>query len=150
MINTAVIMGRLTRDPELRTTTSGVNYTRFSVAVDRAFQKPGEEHKADFINVLAWRKTAEFITRYFHQGSMIAIEGSIQTGSYTDKDGNKRNSFEVVANNVSFCGSKNESQGSSAPANNSYSAPAGNQGSSYSTGGSGDFDEIVSDDDLPF
>lgn len=146
MINTAVIMGRITADPELRTTTSGVNFCRFSVAVDRSFQKAGEERKTDFINVVVWRQTAEFVTRYFHKGSMIAVEGSIQTGSYTDKDGNKRNTFEIVGNNVSFTGSKSETSGN--PANNNY-APAG-QAASYATGTSGDFDEIVSDDDLPF
>lgn len=145
MINTAVIMGRLTATPELRTTTTGVNYTRFSVAVDRNFQKAGEERKTDFINVVAWQRTAEFVTRYFTKGMMIAIEGSIQTGSYNDKDGNKRTSFEVVANNVSFCGSKSENPN---PMNNSY-APV-QQPASYSTGSNGDFDEIVSDDDLPF
>lgn len=146
MINTAVIMGRITADPELRTTTGGIHFCRFSVAVDRSFQRAGEERKTDFINVVVWRQTAEFVTRYFHKGSMIAVEGSIQTGSYTDKDGNKRNTFEIVGNNVSFTGSKSETSGS--PANNNY-APAG-QAASYATGTSGDFDEIVSDDDLPF
>ena len=109
MINTVVLMGRLTFDPELRTTPSGVSVVRFQVAVDRNYQKAGEERKADFIDVTAWRQTADFISRYFHKGSMIAIEGSLQTDNYTDKDGNKRKSFQVVANNVSFCGSKNES-----------------------------------------
>ena len=111
-INTAVIMGRLTADPELKTTASGLSVLSFSVAVDRNYQKEGEEKAVDFINVVAWRKTAEFITRYFHKGSMIAVEGSIQTRKYEDKDGNKRTAVEILANTVSFCGK----EASSAPA----------------------------------
>ena len=111
MLNSAIIMGRLTADPELRKTPSGVAVTRFTVAVDRNFAKEGEERKADFINVLCWRSTAEFVCKYFNKGSMIAVQGSIQTGSY-EKDGVKRSTFEVVADNVSFCGGKNDKQGS--------------------------------------
>ena len=103
-INTAVIMGRLTADPELKTTASGLSVLSFSVAVERNYQKEGEEKAVDFINVVAWRKTAEFVSRYFHKGSMIAVEGSIQTRKYEDKDGNKRTAFEILANTVSFCG----------------------------------------------
>ena len=103
-INTAVIMGRLTADPELKTTASGLSVLSFSVAVERNYQKEGEEKAVDFINVVAWRKTAEFISKYFHKGSMIAVEGSIQTRKYEDKDGNKRTAFEILANTVSFCG----------------------------------------------
>lgn len=145
MINTAVIMGRITADPELRTTANSTDFCRFSVAVDRPYQKSGEERKTDFINVIAWRQTAKFVTSYFHKGSMIAIEGSIQTGSYTDKDGNKRSSFEVVANNVSFCGSKSESQ----QVSNNYSQPS-QPAPSYSNSTGSDFDEIVDDEELPF
>ena len=103
-INTAVIMGRLTADPELKKTASGLSVLSFSVAVDRNYQKEGEEKAVDFINVVAWRKTAEFVSKYFHKGSMIAVEGSIQTRKYEDKDGNKRTAFEILANTVSFCG----------------------------------------------
>ena len=103
-INTAVIMGRLTADPELKTTASGLSVLSFSVAVERNYQKEGEEKSVDFINVVAWRKTAEFVSKYFHKGSMIAVEGSIQTRKYEDKDGNKRTAFEILANTVSFCG----------------------------------------------
>ena len=103
-INTAVIMGRLTADPELKTTASGLSVLSFSVAVERNYQKEGEEKAVDFINVVAWRKTAEFVSKYFHKGSMIAVEGSIQTRKYEDKDGNKRTAFEILANTVSFCG----------------------------------------------
>lgn len=104
MLNCAVIMGRLTADPELRQTPSGVSVTKFTVAVDRRYQQ-GEDKIADFINVTAWRSTAEFVTKYFKKGSMIAVQGSIQTGSY-EKDGVKHYTFEIVADNVSFCGSK--------------------------------------------
>lgn len=143
MINSVVIMGRLTFDPELRTTPTGVSVVRFQVACDRSYQKSGEERKADFIDVTAWRQTAEFISRYFRKGSMIAVEGSIQTDSYTDKDGNKRKTVQVVANNVSFCGSKAES-GTGNPV---YSQPA----PSYASADNSDFEEIVDDDeDLPF
>ena len=116
MLNCAIIMGRLTADPELRTTQSGVSVTSFSVAVDRSFVRAGEERQTDFINVVAWRQTAEFVTRYFHKGSMIAVQGSIQTRNYEDKNGNKRTAVEIVANNVSFCGSKAETgTGNAAP-----------------------------------
>lgn len=110
MINSTVIMGRLTADPELKKTQSGISVTSFCVAVDRSYVKEGEERQADFINVVAWRGTAEFVTRYFHKGSMIAVQGSIQTRKYEDKDGNKRVAVEILANNVSFCGSKSESK----------------------------------------
>lgn len=111
MINSVVLMGRLTYEPELKTTTSGLSVIRFQMAVDRNYQSQGQERQADFIDVVAWRQTAEFISRYFHKGSMIAVEGSIQTNNFTDRDGNKRKSVEVVANQVSFCGSKAETQG---------------------------------------
>jgi single-strand DNA-binding protein len=106
MINCAVIMGRLVADPELRQTQSGVFVTSFTVAVDRSFVRQGEERQADFIDVVAWRQTAEFVTKNFQKGSMIAISGAIQTRSYEDKNGNKRKAFEIVADNVSFCGTR--------------------------------------------
>lgn len=144
MINTVVLMGRLTYDPELRTTPSGLSVIHFQVACDRSYQKSGEERKADFIDVTAWRQTAEFVSRYFRKGSMIAVEGSIQTDSFTDKDGNKRKTVQVVANNVSFCGSKAES---STPSNPVYNQPA----PSYASADNSDFEEIIDDDDdLPF
>ena len=108
MINCAVIMGRLTAEPELKTTTSGTSVTSFTVAVDRSYVRPGEERQTDFINVVAWRQTAEFVERYFSKGSMIAIQGSIQTRNYEDKNGQKRTAVEIIADNVSFCGPKND------------------------------------------
>ena len=142
MLNCAVVMGRLTADPEVRQTPSGVSVCRFTVAVDRSYVKQGEQRQADFINVLAWRQTAEFVGKYFQKGSMIAVQGSIQTGSY-EKDGIKRNTFEIVADNVSFCGSKSES-GSTAPRANMDAAPA------FSNGSLDDFSASADDDELPF
>ena len=109
MLNCAILMGRLTADPELKTTTNGTSVTSFRIAVERNFVRQGEERQADFIDIVAWRQTADFVTRYFHKGSMIAVQGSIQTRNYEDKNGNKRTAVEVVADGVSFCGSKAES-----------------------------------------
>lgn len=149
MLNCAVIMGRLTADPELRTTPNGISVTSFSVAVDRSYQRAGEERQTDFINVVAWRNTAEFVSRYFRKGSMIAVQGSIQTRNYEDRNGNKRTAFEIVADNVSFCGSKSESgtTGGSPARQAAPAAPA----PSFSTGSADDFDDLSSDEELlPF
>ncbi len=142
MLNCAVLMGRLTADPEVRQTPSGVSVCRFSIAVERAYVKQGEQRQADFIDIVTWRQTAEFVGKYFQKGSMIAVQGSIQTGSY-EKDGVKRRTFEVVADNVSFCGSKSES-GNAAPRANMDAAPA------FSNGNVDDFDASADDDELPF
>ncbi len=146
MLNCAIIMGRLTADPELRQTPSGVSVTRFSVAVDRGYVKQGEERKADFINVTCWRQTAEFVTKYFSKGSMIAVQGEIRTDSY-EKDGVRRNTFEIVASNVSFCGSKSETGSAGTftrPVETSTQAP------SFSNSTADDFSAMADDDDLPF
>lgn len=151
-MNCAVIMGRLTADPELRTTQNGLSVTSFTVAVNRPYSKQGEERQADFINVVAWRQTAEFVTRYFQKGSMIAIQGRIQTRTYEDKSGNKRYATEVVADRVSFTGSRQETGTSGGSQAGGYT-PGGNQdtGSSYATGMADDFDDLsINDDDLPF
>ena len=145
MINLVALMGRLTYEPEIKVTPSGVSVIRFQMAVDRNYQSQSQEKQTDFIDVVAWRQTAEFVSRYFHKGSMIAIVGTIQTNNFTDRDGNKRKSVEVVANQVSFCGSKSES-GNAAPAGG-YNEPA----PSYASADNSDFEEIVDDDDdLPF
>lgn len=141
MLNSAIIMGRICNDIELRQTPSSVSVTRFTVAVDRAYTKQGEEKKTDFINVVCWRQTAEFVSRYFKKGSMIAVQGSIQTGTY-EKDGIKRNTFEIVADNVSFCGGKNDGQGGN-------SSQDGSQ-ATFTANNSDDFMAIADDDDLPF
>ena len=101
MLNVVVLTGRLTADPELKTTNSGISVCSFTIAVDRRY-KQGEERQADFINIVAWRSSAEFVSKYFKKGQAIAVEGAIQTRKYQDKDGNNRTSFEVVANNVQF------------------------------------------------
>jgi single-strand DNA-binding protein len=104
MINCINIMGRLTDTPELKVTNSGTNVTTFAVAVERQYSKG--EKQTDFINVVAWRGTAEFISKWFSKGQMIAVQGSLQTRKYQDKDGHNRTAFEVVAEQVSFCGDK--------------------------------------------
>lgn len=105
-INRVVLMGRLTKDPELKTTGSGVSVTSFSIAVDRNYVKAGEERKADYFDVVAWRSTAEFVVRYFNKGDMIAVEGQLQTRTYEANDGTTRKVVEVNADNVSFTGEK--------------------------------------------
>lgn len=105
-MNNVSLIGRLTGTPELKRTQSGLAYTRFSIAVDRQFVKQGEERQADFIPILVWNKTAEFVCKYFEKGRRIALNGRIQTGSYKDKDGNTRYTTDVVADNVEFCDSK--------------------------------------------
>ena len=104
MLNVAVVMGRLVADPELRHTPSDVAVTSFTLAVDRSYVKSGTERQADFIDVVAWRSTADFVCKYFRKGQMMAVHGSIQTRTYTDKDGNKRKATEIVANGAyTFC-----------------------------------------------
>ena len=144
MLNCVTLMGRLVADPEVRTTTTGKSVCTFRIGVDRSFAKPGEQRQADFITIVAWESTANFVSRYFVKGSMIAIQGSIQTRSYEDNNGNKRTAFEVLAREVSFCGSKAET-GSVAPA---AAAPA--QAPAYQTAVPSDFEEIDDDEDLPF
>lgn len=142
MFNLVVLTGRLTADPELKTTPNGISVTSFSIAVDRRYRS-GEERQTDFINIVAWRQSAEFISKYFKKGNLIGIEGSIQTRRYQDKNGNNRTAFEVVANNVQFVESKRDG---SSPMSDS-AAPA-----SYSNADANDFADLgdVSDDDLPF
>jgi len=129
-------MGRLVADPELKMTTNTIEYCNFTVAIQRARDK----EKSDFVDVLAWRQAARFVSQYFRKGSMIAVQGYIETDTYTDKNGNRRKSFRIVADNVSFCGSKSEQSGSSAPPNLSVTPPGD---------GEGDYHEIP-EEDLPF
>lgn len=148
MLNVVCLMGRLGSDPELRHTQSQIPVTSFSIAVDRTFQPKDQEKQTDWINVVAWRGTAEFITRYFHKGSLIAVQGSLQSRNYTDKQGNRRTAYEVVADNVFFGESRRDggSPGSydSQVPNYNESQPA------FSTAEPGDFEEIVGDEELPF
>ena len=141
MFNLVILTGRLTSDPELKATQSNVPFTNFSIAVQRRY-KSGEEPITDFINIQAWRNTAEFICKYFQKGKMIGIEGSIQTRRYTDKDGNNRTAFEVVANDVQFVEVKRNSNDVSVPTND----PLPELAQRIENAG---FTES-SDDDLPF
>ena len=160
MLNHIVIMGRLTRDPELRRTGSGTAVASFTVAVDRDFGKSENgEKETDFIDCVAWRQTGEFVSKYFTKGRMAVVSGRLQIRNWTDKDGNKRRSAEVIADNVYFGDSKRDGEGGNpyggnayggnsyaapaAPAYGGYSAPAANPASDFA---------MLSDDDaqLPF
>ena len=159
MLNKIIIMGRLTRDPELRRTQNGTAVTSFSLAVDRDFKSQSGEKETDFIDVVAWRGTAEFVSRYFSKGRMAVVEGRLQIRDWTDREGGKRRSAEVVADNVYFGDSKRDNGGEyggspyGAPA---YGAPAGGapaagRASAPSYGGGSDFAEIGEEDgELPF
>lgn len=117
MLNHITIMGRLTRDPELRRTGSGIAVTSFTVAVDRDIaSKESGEKETDFIDCVAWRASGEFVSKYFKKGSMIAVSGRLQIRSWTDKDGNKRRAAEIVTENCYFCGGKNENSAPAEPA----------------------------------
>ena len=118
-MNKVVLVGRLTRDPEVRSTSSGSNTARFTVAVNRNFKNKDGQYDADFVSCVAFRNTADFVSRFFKKGSMIGLEGRIQTGSYDAQDGSKRYTTDVVVDNVEFVGGRNEG-GSPAPSNNSY------------------------------
>lgn len=143
-INNVTLMGRITHDLELRKTANGTSVVNFTIAVDRKYQASGEEKKTDFIDCVAWRGTADFISTYFKKGAMIAVEGEIQTDSYTDKDGNKRKKVEISVDNASFCGSKTE--GSNLPADNRKTPQNVNFAAS---GADVAFTELAGDD-LPF
>ncbi len=157
-MNHVSLIGRLTADPELRHTPSGTAMTKFTVAVDRRFSRQGEERQADFISVVAWQQTAEFVCKYFTKGRRIALTGRIQTGSYTDQNGNKRYTTDVVAENVEFCDSKNDSNsgngGYTNYQNSSYQQPSRQEPApavtAYSSGDAGDFSDMPTDEDLPF
>lgn len=155
MLNIVAIMGRLVRDPELRTTQQGTNVCTFRIACERSYTPKGQERQADFVDIVAWGKTAEFICKFFQKGSMIAIEGSLQTRQYQDKQGSNRTAVEVLANHISFAGPKaaekpavhdfdQQTQSYAQQANASHSE------SQVSQGAPDDFSVISDDDDLPF
>ena len=165
MLNHITIMGRLTRDPELRRTGSGIAVASFTVAVDRDFGgRDGGEKETDFIDCVAWRQTGEFVSKYFTKGRMIVVSGRLQIRSWTDKDGNKRRSAEVVADNCYFGDSKRDSDsgnssyggntyGGNSYGGNSYSAPAPSYGGYSAPTGAPASDFAMLDDDdaqLPF
>ena len=164
MLNHIVLMGRLTRDPELRRTGTGIAVASFSIAVDRDFgSKETGEKETDFIDIVAWRNTAEFVSKYFTKGRMAVVSGRLQSRNWKDKDGNKRRSAEVVADNVYFGDSKRDSEsggsyasGSSYGGNNyaagsSYSAPAAPSYAAPASAPASDFAMLEDDDaQLPF
>ncbi|MCR4772638.1 MAG: single-stranded DNA-binding protein [Oscillospiraceae bacterium] len=146
MLNQIVLMGRLTRDPELRHTQSGIAVTRFSIAVDRDYQsRDGGEKKTDFIDIVTWRNTAEFVSKYFVKGQMAVVTGKLQINDWTDRDGGKRRSAEVVADNVYFGDSKKDRDSSGASGD-------GDRYGSYSSAPAiePDFSEVDDDGELPF
>ena len=145
MLNKIILMGRLTRDPELRRTQSGTAVTSFSLAVDRDFKSQSGEKETDFIDIVAWRNTAEFVSKYFTKGRMAVVEGRLQIRDWTDQNGNKRRTAEVVADNVYFGDSKREGD------------TGGSYGGGYQPAGrpvdvsAGDFTELGDEDgELPF
>ena len=153
MLNHIVLMGRLTRDPELRRTGSGVAVASFTLAVDRDFAAQGAEKETDFVDIVAWRNTAEFVSRYFTKGRMAVVTGRLQIRNWTDKEGNKRRSAEVVADNVYFGDSKRD--GASAPAGfdqtPSYAAPQPYQQPAPQAPAASGFSMLEDDDsELPF
>ncbi len=153
MLNHITIMGRLTRDPELRRTGSGVAVASFSVAVDRDYSgRDGGEKKTDFIDCVAWRQTGEFISKYFTKGRMIVVDGRLEMRDWTDKEGNKRRSAEIIVANAYFGDSKRDGDNGSSYAGSSYAAPAtGFGGYSAPASPASDFAMLEDDDaQLPF
>lgn len=162
-MNKVILMGRLTADPELKQTNNGTNVCRFTVAVDRRVAQ-GQERQADFISAVAWNQNAEFVSKYFSKGKMIAVEGSLRTGSYDDKryPDVKHYTTEVWVDRTYFTGDKatgdSSAQGNYQANSNQYSTPspqqyapaANNNNSSLSVGDFGDFEEVIGDSDLPF
>ena len=147
MLNKIILMGRLTRDPELRRTKSGTAVASFSLAVDRDYKAKGAEKETDFIDIVAWRNTAEFVSKYFSKGRMAVVEGRLQVRSYTDKDGSNRRVAEVVADNIYFGDSKKDG-GNTGSGNYGGS----NYGGDYYGGeyGGSNFQEVDEDGELPF
>ena len=151
MLNHITIMGRLVADPELRTTPGGVTVATIRLAVDRDFKnKQTDERETDFISVVAWRQTAEFVSRYFAKGRMAVVEGRLQIRPYTDRDGNKRTAAEVVAENIYFGESRRDGEGGSYSPS-AYAAPAQPAVGYEPPSGEDAFAELAGDDgDLPF
>ena len=152
MLNVVAIMGRLVADPELRTTTQGHSVCSFRIACDRSYVQQGQQRQADFIDIVAWRQQADFVSKYFQKGSLIAVEGSLQTRQYQDKWGSNRTAVEVVANNISFAGAKRQ-DGQNAPSYEQQTANHVQQAkaqSGFAQGSADDFAVISDNDDLPF
>lgn len=162
MLNRVILMGRITHDLELKSTPSGVSVLSFTVAVDRSYARQGEQRQTDFINCVAWRQQAEFISKYFGKGRMIALEGNLRTRTYDDKNGTKHYVTEVYVDSVSFTGEKkqdssynsnyassNNTENSPAPSQNNYNQQQ-QSNAAINIGDISDFEEILSDDGVPF
>ena len=148
-MNVVCLIGRLVVEPELKHTQSGVSVCSFRIAVDRTYQAKGQERQADFINIVAWRQSADFVCRYFHKGSRISVVGSLQSRDFTDQNGNKRTAYEVVADNVGFVDPKSANNGGGYQPADSQIPSFSDAQPAFSTASS-DFEEIVGDDELPF
>ena len=156
MLNVVAIMGRLVADPQLRQTTTGKNVASFRIACDRGRRDANGQNQADFFDVVAWERSAEFVCRYFQKGSLIAVDGRLQNRQYQDKNGNNRQAVEIVAQNINFTGPKSQNQGMGAPAMSApapaeYARPAAQPAApAYSAGSNDDFALIEDEGDLPF
>ncbi len=148
MLNKAILMGRLVADPELRQTPNGNSVTTFTIAVNRDYGKAGEQRPTDFIDIVAWRNTADFVSKYFTKGMQVAVSGSIQTRTWKDKQDNTRKSVEIVAENVYFADSKKDG---AAPRSESFDAPKDSFGLPSFESENNNFSDLSeNDDDLPF
>lgn len=147
MLNRIVLMGRLTAVPELKTTNTGKSVTSFRIAVDRNYVKTGEDRKADFFNIVCWNNTAEFVCRYFTKGSLIALEGKLQSRTYQTNDGSNRYVTEIVADTVSFTGERRDKNNST---NNYPAPPLPTQSEQPPMSAHNDFEDMPLDEDLPF
>lgn len=157
MLNNCILMGRLVSDPELKTTNSGISVCSFRIAVDRNYAKQGEERQVDFINCQAWRQSAEFLCRYFAKGQLIVLDGSLQSRTYKDKNGNNRFIMEVIVNNFYFTGDRrNKTSSNNYDVPLPHEAPPEQQNIQNSTddiyinGTLEEFEVLTDDDDLPF
>lgn len=159
MLNRVILMGRLTAEPDYRTTPSGVAMARFTLAVERDFTGQNNERQTDFLDVIVWRQRADFVSKYFHKGQLVAVQGSIQVSSYTDREGNKRRSWDIVADQVYFAEGKRDNDRQNnydysryeqmTPPPEQTMPSYGEPISSYQSGNDGDFTPVA-DDDLPF
>ena len=151
MLNRVVLMGRMVADPELKTTNAGISVTSFRIAVDRSYVKAGEQRQADFFEIVAWRSSAEFVCRNFNKGSLIAIDGQLQSRQFTTKDGQNRTVIEVVAENISFTGERRDGGTYNPDSQIRRSANEGGNQTGYGNADNVDGSQLSpSDDDLPF
>ncbi len=145
MLNSVIMMGRLTAEPELRKTQNDIPVTSFTIAVERSFARQGAERQTDFFDVVAWNKQADFACKFFHKGQLVAVQGRMETRSYEDKNGNRRKAYEIIAESLHFAEPKRDAYAGPSRDNDSQVPPA------FSNASGGDFEEITTmGDDLPF